>query len=135
LFPVSAEKARALAERMQRLDVHESDLEEHFVRAQGRGGQNVNKVASCVVLRHRPTGITVKCQEERSQGLNRFLARRRLLDRVEALARGAVLREQAARERIRRQKRRRSRRAKEKMLAGKRAQAEKKAARRPPEIE
>lgn len=135
MFPVSAEKARALAERMQRLDVHESDLEEHFVRAQGRGGQNVNKVASCVVLRHRPTGITVKCQEERSQGLNRFLARRRLLDRVEALARGAVLREQAARERIRRQKRRRSRRAKEKMLAGKRAQAEKKAARRPPEIE
>lgn len=135
MFPVSSEKARALAARMAALGVHESDLEEQFVRSGGHGGQNVNKVATCVVLRHVPTGVAVRCQEERSQGLNRFLARRRLLDRLEARARGVVEEAARARARIRRQKRRRSRRAKEKMVADKRAHGEKKAARRAPSAE
>ena len=132
MFPVSPEKQRALADRMRALGVRDEDLEEHFVRSGGRGGQNVNKVSTCVVLRHRPTGVVVKCQRERSQALNRFLARRDLLDKLEARVRGEATAAASERARIRRQKRRRSRRAKEKMLADKRARSEKKAARRSP---
>ena len=111
--------------------IDETEIAESFIHASGAGGQNVNKVATCVVLRHRPTGIAVKCQASRSQGMNRFLARRLLCDKIEAARHGAVSAEIAARERIRRQKRRRSRRAKSKMLAAKRARGETKALRRP----
>ena len=135
MFPVSPEKLHALAARMQALGVREADLEEHFVRSGGKGGQNVNKVSTCVVLRHGPSGVVVKCQRERSQALNRFLARRDLLDKLEARARGVAQAALAERARIRRQKRRRSRRAKEKLLADKHAQSEKKAARRPPGLD
>src|SRR5438552_832133 len=83
----------------------------------------------------RPSGVSVKCQRERSQALNRFLARRELLDKLEARARGVAEAAAAERARIRRQKRRRSRRAKEKLLAAKRAQSAKKALRRAPEVE
>ena len=132
MFPVSPEKQRTLAARMGALGVREADLEERFIRARGHGGQNVNKVSTCVVLRHLPSGVVVRCERERSQALNRFLARRELLDRLEARARGVVQAVAAERARIRRQKARRSRRAKEKILAAKRAQSEKKAARRTP---
>ena len=132
MFPVSPEKARALAERMAALGVRDEDLAEHFVRSGGAGGQNVNKVSTCVVLRHLPSGVAVRCQQERSQALNRFLARRLLLDRIEARKRGVVEAAEQARERIRRQKRRRSRRAKEKMLTAKHARSEVKAGRRRP---
>ena len=120
---------------MRRLGVREEDLDEHFVRSRGAGGQNVNKVSTCVVLRHRPSGIVVRCQRERSQALNRFFARRLLLEKLEARERGVADAAVRERERIRRQKRRRSRRAKEKVLAAKRAVSEKKAARRSPAIE
>jgi protein subunit release factor B len=132
MFPVSPEKERALLARMGHLGIRGEDLEEHFIRSRGRGGQNVNKVATCVVLKHVPTGIVVRCQQERSQALNRFLARRLLLERLEARIRGMAAAAAQEIARIRRQKRRRSRRAKEKMLAAKRAQSEKKAARRLP---
>jgi protein subunit release factor B len=135
MYPVTHDKQRALEARMTALGVREEDLDEHFVRSGGRGGQNVNKVSTCVVLRHLPTGVTVKCQRERSQALNRFLARRELLDKLEARQRGAVQAEAAERARIRRQKRRRSRRTKEKMLAAKRLHGEKKAARRSPPLD
>ena len=84
-MPVSAEKENAIAARMMELGVAENDFEESFVRSSGPGGQKVNKTSSCVFLVHLPTGLSVKCQQERSQTLNRFLARRLLLDRIERL--------------------------------------------------
>jgi protein subunit release factor B len=132
MFPVSPEKTRALLERMRLLGVREEDLDERFVRAGGAGGQNVNKVATCVVLHHAPSGVAVKCQEARTQAMNRFLARRRLCDELDARRRGAESEAAQRVAKIRRQKRKRSRRAKEKMLADKRAVGEKKAARRAP---
>ena len=126
---VSLEKQESLPDRLQALGVREQDIEEQFVRSSGAGGQKVNKTSSCVVLYHRPTGIRVKCQRERSQALNRFLARRILLEKIEAKLRGAESAEQQEIARIRRQKRKRSRRAKQKILEGKRHQAEKKSSR------
>jgi len=125
-MPISAEKEKALLERMARLGVAESDLRETFVRSSGPGGQKVNKTSTCVQLVHVPTGLTVKCQRERSQAMNRFLARRLLLDRIERLQKGVVEAERDRVEKIRRQKRKRSRRAREKMLEAKRRQSEKK---------
>jgi len=126
---ISPEKEIALRERMERLGVLESDLRETFIRSSGPGGQKVNKTSSCVFLVHLPTGLSVKCQQERSQALNRFLARRILLDRIEKIKTGVVAAEKARIEKLRRQKQRRSRRAKEKMLQQKRLQTEKKSAR------
>lgn len=125
-FGVGSEKERALAERLERLGVREEDLVEKFVRSGGRGGQNVNKVATCVYLKHLPTGTEVKCQQERSQALNRFLARRVLADKIEAAVLGAASEEEQRIAKIRRQKRKRSKRAKEKTLAEKRRVSEKK---------
>ena len=129
-FPVSLEKADQLAKRMASLGVSEAEIEESFVRSGGHGGQNVNKVSTCVMLVHRPTGVSVKCQETRQQGLNRFIARRLLLDKIEQKQKGFVAAQRAEIEKIRRQKRKRSRRAKARMLADKSHQSEKKAGRR-----
>lgn len=129
-FPVSPEKEDELLQRMAALGVREGDVEESFVRSGGHGGQNVNKTATCVMLLHRPTGLQVKCQTTRQQGLNRFLARRLLLDKIERLQTGQVAAERAKIEKIRRQKRKRSRRARERMLADKSRHADTKALRR-----
>jgi protein subunit release factor B len=125
-MPVSREKEKALSARMLNLGVAESDFEESFIRSSGPGGQKVNKSSSCVYLVHIPTGLAVKCQRERSQALNRYLARRLLLDKIELRQKGFIAAERDKIEKIRRQKRKRSKRAKEKMLAEKHQQAEKK---------
>ncbi len=135
MFPVSSAKEQALAERMQRLGIYEQDIEESFVRSSGKGGQNVNKVATCVVILHRPTATQVKCQRERSQALNRFHARQLLADKIERQILGAASAEAQRIAKLRRQKRRRSRRAKEKILQQKHSRAEVKAQRRPVSFE
>ncbi len=134
-FGLSAQKQKALQEKMERLGIREEDLIEKFIRSGGAGGQNVNKVSTCVYLKHIPTGIEVKTQRERSQAMNRFLARRTLADKIESVIAGKASEEQERREKIRRQKRRRSRRAKEKMLRDKKLQAEKKKLRSEPETD
>jgi peptide chain release factor len=130
VFPVSPEKEAQLAQRMAALGVREADIEESFVRSGGHGGQNVNKTSTCVMLLHHPTHLQVKCQTTRSQGLNRYLARRLLLDKIEALKKGYVDAERSRIEKIRRQKRKRSRRAKARMLDNKSHHGAKKASRR-----
>jgi protein subunit release factor B len=128
-MPLFGDRARTVVERLARLGVRDEDLEESFVHAGGKGGQNVNKVATCVVLVHRPTRIAVKCQRERTQGANRLIARQMLADKIEEMQLGAASRRQQEAEKVRRQKRRRSRRSKQRMLHDKRAVSDKKALR------
>lgn len=123
---VNAEREDRLAGRMARLGIREEDLEETFVRSGGHGGQNVNKTSTCVQLVHRPSGLSVKCQATRQQGMNRFLARQMLLDKIEEERRVAAARERARVEKARRQRRPRSRASKERILADKSRQSSKK---------
>lgn len=115
--------------------LREDDLEEIFVRSGGKGGQNVNKVATCVVLKHRPTGIVVRCETERSQALNRALARQRLVERIDQLEKERLERARQAVEKVRRQKRRPSKAARRKNIANKRYRGEVKKNRRRPDID
>src|SRR5512140_527561 len=103
-FPVSHEKEVQLAQRMAALGVRETDIAETFVRSGGHGGQNVNKTSTCVMLLHRPTGLQVKCQSTREQGMNRWLGRQLLLDKIEAVRKSRAEAERARLEKARRQK-------------------------------
>jgi protein subunit release factor B len=128
-MPTNPSDDEALVRRWQLLGLRDEDIDESFVRSGGSGGQNVNKVSTCVVLIHRPTGTLVKCQEERSQSLNRYRARVLLADKIEA---AQVRRERAAAdaaERLRRQKRQPSRAAKARNVERKRARSRTKSAR------
>lgn len=117
LFNVSEKKEKALLDRMRELKVNEDDLEERFIRSSGPGGQKVNNTSSCVCLRHIPTDITVKYQRERSQALNRFLARRTLLDQIEFKQKGYIKEEIKRIKKIKSQKRKKRKRTKEKLSA------------------
>lgn len=116
IFAVSEEKNRWLRQKMESLGVREEDLDEQFIRSSGKGGQHVNKTSTCVYLKHKPTGIEVKCMRERSQSLNRFLARRELLEKIEARA-GIATAGDLKQEKIRKQKAKRKKKAKEKYPA------------------
>ena len=123
-------KPDALEARMAKLGILETDLDESFVRSGGKGGQNVNKVSSCVVLVHVPSGIAVKCQVERTQALNRLRAREMLADKIEAKRVAEKASAAARATKAQRQKRRRPRKVKEEILRQKRARAETKSQRR-----
>jgi protein subunit release factor B len=112
-FAVSEEKNIWLRERMKALDILEKDIEEKFIRSSGHGGQNVNKTATCVYIKHVPTGTEVKCMKDRSQSINRFLARRELIKRLENLS-GQATPEEMKREKVRKQKAKRRKRAESK---------------------
>jgi protein subunit release factor B len=110
-FAVSEEKNEWLRERMEALGIHEKDCIEKFVRSSGKGGQKVNKTSTCVYLKHIPTGVEVKCMKDRSQSINRFLARRELIEKIEALTGNVTLRDLRA-EKIRKQKAKRAKKIK-----------------------
>ncbi|MBI5328791.1 MAG: peptide chain release factor-like protein [Deltaproteobacteria bacterium] len=110
-FAVSEEKNRWLKEKMESLNIREEDIEEKFIRSSGKGGQKVNKTSSCVYIKHIPTGIEVKCMKDRSQSINRFLARRELVERIERLS-GKLTNEDTKRLKAKKQKLKRHKRAK-----------------------
>ena len=124
-----------LTRRLHEHGLFERDFDEHFIRSSGHGGQNVNKVSTCVYLKHRPSGLEVKCQKTRSQADNRYFAREILLEKF--TTRHLKRESEAERERYkkRKQKQRRSRRAQQKILQDKKIKSEKKNLRRSPSFD
>ncbi len=130
LSGIPPEKEKELKALMRRMRVFKKDIQEKFIRSSGSGGQNVNKVATCVYLHHTPTGISVKCQRQRRQGSNRLEAWYLLLEKIQRMRDQQARQKIKEREKTRRQKRKRSKKGKELMLEDKRHQAEKKQRRR-----
>jgi len=129
-FGISVEKNKELRRSMLRMKIFEKDIKESFVRSSGPGGQNVNKVSTCVCIHHLPTGIQIKSQQARTQGLNRYKARCRLMAKIEQKESEKQQRISKERHKKKRQNRKRSKRLKEKILEGKRLQSDKKRSRR-----
>ena len=128
----SKEKYEQLRLKMEKLGISDETLIERFILGSGTGGQKINKTNSCVYLKHIPSGVEVKCQQNRSQEMNRFTARRILCEKLEEILYKEKSSKQQEFEKIRRQKKRRSRRSKEKMLDDKSHHAQKKSFRRSP---
>jgi protein subunit release factor B len=123
---LSTAKEAELRVRMEKLGILDDDLVEKFIRGSGHGGQKINKTSSCVYLKHEPSGIEIKCQQDRSQTMNRYYARVALCEQLETITLGKKSAQQQAREKIRRQKRRQSRRQRNKTVGLKRQHGEKK---------
>lgn len=122
-------------QRMQKLGIRENDLVEKFVKGSGHGGQKINKTSAAVWLKHVPSGLEVKCLESRQQSLNRFLARRLLVEKLEDKVSGETNAKQHLQAKIQRQKRKRSKRAQEKILKNKKETAQKKSLRQKPQLD
>jgi len=112
--------------QMENLKIREEDIIEKFIKSQGPGGQHVNKTSSCVYLKHIPTGIEVKCQKERSQARNRYIARKLLVEKIKAQKLKEALERKSEIEKLRRKMRKKPKRIKLKILEGKRRHSEKK---------
>lgn len=125
-FGITQAKQKDLEDRFNKLNIRENDIVEKFIHSSGNGGQNVNKVSTCVYLKYIPLNIEIKCQKARTQLLNRYYARKMLVDEIENRALGEKSKRQKEIEKIRRQKRKRNRRAKEKILEMKKMNSEKK---------
>ena len=132
---ISKEKEKALIILMKRLGINEADLIEKFITGSGKGGQKINKTASCVYLKHIPSKIEVKCQANRSQALNRYLARQELCKQIAEKIHGEKTKKAEQINKIRRQKQRRSRRLKTKILEDKKKHSKIKQERKKPEID
>ncbi len=120
---------------MKKFNIREADIEEQFTKSSGPGGQNVNKVSSCVVLHHKPTNITVKCQHSRQQSINRLEAKHLLLKKIEAKAEKDHRLKALQAIKLKRQNRKRSLKEKEDILQSKRLRTEKKVSRKKVEVD
>ena len=129
---INKKKQIALKNKMLNLKIYEADLVEKFIIGSGKGGQKINKTASCVYLKHIPTKIEIKCQKERSREMNRYFARIELCERITE----KIYFEESSRKKlelkIKRQKKRRSRRLQNKILSDKAKRSKKKLLRMPP---
>ncbi|MCF7871156.1 MAG: peptide chain release factor-like protein [Candidatus Omnitrophica bacterium] len=123
---ISKRKQENLKKKIEKLGIKEKDLSEKFIKGGGKGGQKINKTASCVYLKHLPSGIEAKCQRSRSRQENRFFARRILIAKIEEIKFKKESEKNKKIDKIRKQKRKRSKRAKEKMLEFKKKRSEKK---------
>ena len=121
-----SDKERKLKIKMEKLHISDHDIEEVFSTSSGPGGQNVNKVETCVTLVHRPTGITVKCREHRTQHANRFFAREQLIEAIEHFHEEKRREKRHSVEKIRRQNRKRPTALKEEILKQKKENSAKK---------
>jgi len=120
----------ALEKKMAALGVREEDIVESFIRSSGPGGQNVNKTSTCVYLKHLPTGLEVKCQRQRSQMLNRNLARHILLSKIENRMRQDILKKQSLKAKVMARDRKRPKAVKLRILEQKRRHSLKKSSRK-----
>ena len=129
---IREEKWQKLQLQMKKLGLNDTDIQEKFITGSGSGGQKINKTASCVYLKHEPSGIEVKCQQERSRELNRYQARVRLCEKYATIQLNIQTKKKQAIEKRKRQKKRRSRRTKQKILDEKNRRGELKKKRQTP---
>ena len=113
---ISKDKVDKLMEKMNTLHIDEKELIEKFILGNGKGGQKLQKTASTVYLKHLPTGLEIKCQESRGREDNRYFARMRLCEKLQAIYSDEKTKEQQHIEKVKRQKKRRSRKSKQKMM-------------------